>query len=210
MKKRGYEISKRLSDIVSSVIALVILSPLLAVIAVLVKVTSPGPVFFRQERIGKSQEPFKLVKFRSMHEDAERTGAQVTVKGDSRITWLGNILRRTKLDELPELWNVLVGEMSIVGPRPEVRRYVEQYRDEWMEVFDVLPGITDLSTSQFRDEESVLEGVTDHEKAYVEVVLPIKMQLSIMYVRKRNLLLDLSIIFNTFGVSPSVISLPSL
>lgn len=132
-----------------------------------------------------------------MHLGADLHGPHVSARNDSRITPIGRFLRRTKLDELPELWNVLKGEMSLVGPRPEVPRYVQHYRPEWKQVFSVRPGITDLATLQFRDEERVLEQAIDRERAYLEVVLPIKMRLALTYVENRSFILDLKILLLT-------------
>ena len=132
-----------------------------------------------------------------MRAESDKTGPQITKGGDVRITEIGKFLRRTKLDELPELWNVLKGDMSLVGPRPEVPKYMAYYQDEWQEVLSVRPGITDYATLQFRDEESVLKEAKDVEKAYIEVVLPIKLDLSIKYIENKTIWLDLKIIFLT-------------
>ncbi len=181
-------------DIVSSGIALVLLSPLILTIAILVKLTSPGPAFFKQIRVGKDRREFPLVKFRTMKVNADRTGPLVTVGGDSRITTLGRFLRRTKIDELPELWNVLLGDMSLVGYRPEVPVYIKHYQPEWELVFSLRPGITDLATLQFRNEERILMEAKDVERAYIEVVMPAKMELALYYVDNRSFWLDLKII----------------
>ncbi|RLE38314.1 sugar transferase [Candidatus Woesearchaeota archaeon] len=188
---------KRLFDIVAAGLALVVLSPILCMVGGAVRLTSPGPVFYRQTRVGRGRGLFKIVKFRSMVTDAEDSEPLVTSKDDCRITPIGRFLRRTKLDELPELWNVLVGDMSIVGPRPEVPRYVEHYSPEWERVFDVRPGITDLATLQFRDEELVLKHAHDREQIYLQVVVPIKMRLALEYINRRSFMLDLKIILLT-------------
>ena len=188
---------KRLIDIASSGIAILLCFLLLLFIAILVKITSQGPVFYRQTRVGKDRKKFLLIKFRTMTVDADLRGPLVTAGGDSRITHIGRVLRHSKLDELPELWNVLKGDMSLVGPRPEVPKYVKHYKSEWERVFSVRPGITDLATLQFRDEESVLKNANDIEKAYIEVVLPIKIKLALEYIDKQSLLLDLKILFLT-------------
>ena len=192
-----YSFFKRILDVFSSLIALVLLSPILLLIAVLIKITSPGSVFFRQIRVGQNGRHFRLVKFRSMVQDAPQKGLSVTGKGDSRITPFGNFLRRTKLDELPELWNVLVGDMSLVGPRPEVPQYVVGHETIWKRVLSVKPGITDLATLQFRDEEAVLESAHGLEKAYIDIVLPLKLKLAIEYVENRSFWLDIKIIVLT-------------
>ncbi|MBD3166286.1 sugar transferase [bacterium] len=190
-------ILKRSFDIVASATALALLSPLIGLISLLIRVTSPGPIFFRQERIGMHRKPFRMVKFRSMVVDADKLGPLVTARRDSRITMIGGILRRTKLDELPELWNVLTGDLSLVGPRPEVKKYVELYPPAWMRVFDVRPGITDFATLHFRDEESVLEKAKDREEAYVKIVMPIKIRLALWYIDHQSFVLDLRILVDT-------------
>ncbi len=194
---RGFDILKRCFDFLITFIAFLIILLPIALVALVVKLTSPGKVFFLQDRIGRNRKPFKMIKFRTMVTDAQKIGPSVTSKDDNRITGIGRILRRTKLDELPELWNVLVGDMSLVGPRPEVKNYVDFYRPEWERVFDVRPGITDLATLQFRDEESVLAGAKDREAAYIQIVVPIKMKLALEYVDRRSIGLDLAILFRT-------------
>jgi lipopolysaccharide/colanic/teichoic acid biosynthesis glycosyltransferase len=152
---------KRLFDIVFAAVGLVVLSPLLLLVAVAVKVSSRGPVLFRQERIGQGGRAFYIVKFRSMVANAENAGPSITPEGDPRVTRIGRFLRKTKLDELPQLWNVLVGEMSFVGPRPEVPKYVSQYTPEQRRVLELKPGITDLATLEFRKEEEMLRRRTE-------------------------------------------------
>lgn len=188
---------KRTIDSLLSFFAIITLLPVVLMIALLIKLSAPGPVFFRQSRVGLHKRKFNLVKFRTMVQEADQKGPLVTAKNDTRITPIGRILRRTKLDELPTLWNVFIGDMSLVGPRPEAVKYVEHYHPEWIKVFSVRPGITDLATLQFRDEESVLEYAKDRERAYFEVVLPIKMKLALEYVEKQSILLDLKILFLT-------------
>ena len=192
-----YSFFKRILDVASSLIALVLLMPILLLIAVLIKITSPGSVFFRQIRLGHNGRHFELVKFRSMVQDAPLRGPSVTGKGDSRITPFGNFLRRTKLDELPELWNVLVGDMSLVGPRPEVPQYIVGHDTVWEHVLSIKPGITDLATLQFRDEETVLESTNNRERAYIDVVLPIKLKLANEYLENRSFWLDIRILVLT-------------
>ena len=150
--------AKRVFDLFFSVVGLLVLSPVLLVLAVLVKVSDGGPVLFRQQRVGKDGRPFYIVKFRSMVENADDLGLGVTRDGDPRITAMGRFLRKTKLDELPQLWNVLVGDMSFVGPRPEVPGYVARYTAEQRKVLALKPGITDLATLEFRKEEEMLKG----------------------------------------------------
>lgn len=188
---------KRMFDVFASTVALVLLSPLLLLTAGAVRLSSPGPVFYLQRRIGLHMEPFHMIKFRTMVEGADRVGPHVTRGNDPRITPIGAFLRKTKLDELPELWNVVRGDMSLVGPRPEAPRYVDLYSEDARALFAVRPGVTDLATLLFRDEESVLAGAEDHERAYVDVVLPVKLKLAAQYARRQSFLLDVSILYHT-------------
>ncbi len=189
--------TKRAFDIVMSLLGLVFTLPIMAAVVFAMTKHDPGPLFYLQRRIGRHKRSFQMIKFRTMVVGADKLGPQVTAKHDPRITPVGAFLRRSKLDELPELWNVLMGDMSLVGPRPEVPRYVEQYQPEWDDVFDVRPGITDLATLQFRDEESVLEGVEDREQAYMNIIVPIKIRLAQWYVENRSFTLDLRILIDT-------------
>ena len=188
---------KRIFDIVFSALGLVILSPLLLIVALAIAATSEDSFFYIQNRVGKNGKIFRMIKFRTMRIDSDKTGLFITAKNDPQITVIGKILRRTKLDELPELWNVLVGDMSLVGPRPEVPKYVKYYKPEWERVLSVRPGITDLATLPFRDEESVLLGAQDIERAYIDIVVPIKMKLALEYVDRRSFWLDFKILFLT-------------
>jgi lipopolysaccharide/colanic/teichoic acid biosynthesis glycosyltransferase len=188
---------KRLLDLVASLLALLLLAPLLLLIALAVALGSPGGAFFRQERVGRDGRPFKLLKFRSMRPGSEAQG-QLTVGGrDPRITGIGYLLRKTKLDELPQLWNVLVGDMSLVGPRPEVPRYMALYTAEQRAVLSVRPGITGLASLAYIDENEVLSRSADPERAYIEEVMPAKLALDLRYVRERSLWLDLRIMART-------------
>lgn len=189
--------SKRGFDFLLSGLSIFLLFPVFIIIAVLIKTTSKGSVFFRMTRIGKDKKPFIMIKFRSMVENASSNGMFVTAKGDVRITKIGNFLRRTKLDELPELWNILKGDMSFVGPRPEVEKYVKNYKETWLGVFRLRPGLTDLATLQFRDEESIMKLADDIDSAYLQVVLPLKLKLSLEYTESISLWLDLKIIILT-------------
>jgi len=191
---------KRLFDILISAIALAVLSPLLLIVALLVKVTSLGPVFFRQERIGRDFRPFRIYKFRSMVQDAPRQGSQVTFGADPRITVVGRFLRATKIDELPQLINVLTGDMSLVGPRPEVRKYVEMFHDDYAEVLRVRPGITDMASIKYRNEAEILGCSNNPEKEYTERVLPEKIRLGKEYARRPSLWSDFVIILKTLHV----------
>jgi lipopolysaccharide/colanic/teichoic acid biosynthesis glycosyltransferase len=189
---------KRLLDIVAAAIGLLLLSPLFAAIAAGVKCSSPGPVFFRHERMGKNFRPFGVLKFRTMVQNASQIGGPITFGDDPRVTRFGGLLRRTKLDELPQLINVLKGDMSLVGPRPEVRRYVEMFREDYSVILQVRPGITDLASIKYRDEETVLGSGGNSDERYVRCVLPEKIRLARQYVQERSMRLDLAIIGNTF------------
>lgn len=190
--------AKRLFDILLSALGLLLLSPLLLAIALWVKLDSPGPALFRQQRIGRHGKPFAIHKFRTMRVDAPAQGPQITIGADPRITRSGAILRRYKLDELPQLWDVLRGAMSLVGPRPEVARYVALYPDDLRQlVLSVRPGITDLASIEYRDEGAVLARSSDPERSYVEEVMPAKLALAAQYVRTQSLAGDLRLILRT-------------
>jgi len=189
---------KRSLDLVLAGGGLLVLTPLLGVIAVLIKLDSKGPVFFRQVRIGQGGRKFAIYKFRTMVADAPLKGGQLTSAGDSRITRVGKILRETKLDELPQLLNVMRGEMSLVGPRPEVPRYVDLFRVEYQEILQVQPGITDLASLKYRSESEILGSAADPEREYVSRVLPDKIALAKEYVHRSSFWFDLSLLFRTF------------
>ena len=187
--------TKRLFDIAFALLALLLLGPLLLAVALWVRLDSPGPVFFRQQRVGQGGRLFGIYKFRTMRTDAEALGPQITVGQDPRITRAGAWLRRAKLDELPQFLNVLRGDMSVVGPRPEVPRYVALYPSDVREtVLSVLPGITDLASIEFRNESELLAHSSDPERTYVEQILPAKLHHAQQYVRTRSLWLDLRLI----------------
>lgn len=189
---------KRLFDIVSSGLGLLILSPLFLVLAVWIKCDSPGPVFYRQVRVGRNNKDFKLYKFRSMQVGADKKGL-ITVGGhDSRVTRSGYFIRKYKLDEFPQLINVFIGDMSIVGPRPEVRKYVDLYTPEQMHVLDVRPGITSLASIRYRNENELLEEVDDPDKYYREAIMQDKLKIDLEYVQKASFCFDLKLIFKTF------------
>lgn len=193
--------AKRIFDVLSALAALTILFPGLLVIALAIKLTSPGAVFFRQERIGRNGVPFRIIKFRTMRDDALDAGRAITVAGDDRITAFGAILRRCKLDELPQLINVVIGDMSLVGPRPEVARYVGLWPPADRDVIlSVRPGITDPASIKFRNEGEILARYPDPEAAYREVVLPEKVSLYADYVRTASFAGDISLIFKTLGL----------
>lgn len=192
MLKRGF-------DILAALLALAVLSPLLLIIALLVALGSPGGAFFRQVRVGKGGHEFRLLKFRTMRPGSEAQG-QITVGGrDPRITRIGYFLRKTKLDELPQLLNIMRGDMSIVGPRPEVPRYVAMYSPEQRQVLSVRPGLTSLASIAYIDENEVLGRASDPERAYVEEVMPAKLALDLRYVHEQGLGMDLRIILATIG-----------
>jgi lipopolysaccharide/colanic/teichoic acid biosynthesis glycosyltransferase len=191
-------VSKHAFDFVAALLGLVLLCPLLLLVALLIKLDSPGPALFRQERIGKGFRPFRIYKFRTMVHDAPGIGGPITFGADPRITRLGLVLRQTKIDELPQLINVLRGEMSFVGPRPEVRPYVELFRADYEEILQVIPGITDLASVQYHHEAEVLGRFEDPEAAYVSRILPEKIKLAKEYVRRSSLFFDITLILKTF------------
>lgn len=190
--------AKRLFDLLLSSIGLLLLAPLLLLIAALVKLDSPGPVMFRQERVGRFGKPFRIHKFRTMRHEPAGQGLQITVGADRRITRVGGFLRASKLDELPQLLDVWLGDMSLVGPRPEVPRYVAHYPAELRDkVLSVRPGITDIASIEYRDESSVLARAADPERAYIDEVLPHKLALAARYVERSSLWLDVWLIWRT-------------
>ncbi len=188
---------KRTFDIVASAFGLLVLSPALVAAALLIKLTSRGPVLFRHERIGREFRPFFMYKFRTMVPDAPRLGGPLTSEDDPRITAVGRVLRKTKVDELPQLFNVLRGDMSLVGPRPEVRRYVEMFRRDYEQILRVRPGITDLASLKYRDESAILARAANPEEEYVRHILPDKIRLAGDYVRNSAFLFDLALIVKT-------------
>ena len=191
--------SKRLFDVLAAACGLLLLAPVLLAIALWIRLDSPGPALFRQQRVGRHGRLFNIYKFRTMA-DRPDDGRQLTVGGDPRITRAGRFLRRTKLDELPQLLNVLEGTMSLVGPRPEVPRYVDRYPPAVRQtVLSVAPGITDLAAILFKDENDILGRAPDPERAYVETILPVKLEYYQRYVRERSFWLDLRILFRTLA-----------
>lgn len=193
---------KRLFDIVFSAGALLVLAPLLLAVALWIKLDSAGPVFFRQVRVGWRGREFRIFKFRTMRSDAERVGPQITIGADARITRSGAFLRKYKIDEFPQFINVLFGDMSVVGPRPEVPRYVALYPSDTRNlVLSVRPGITDLASIEYRDESELLGRSAHPDRTYVEQVLPAKLAFCERYVREHSLLGDLIIIKRSFQAS---------
>ncbi len=188
---------KRIFDIFFSFIGLLFLLPLFIIVGVLIKVDSKGPVFFRQERIGKDFSAFRIFKFRTMSMNTKKKGSLVTVAGDKRVTKIGALLRKTKIDELPQLLNVLKGDMSLVGPRPEVKKYVDLFKAEYKELLTIKPGITDPASIQYSQEERVLALSQSWEDEYIKKVLPEKIRLSMTYVEDHNIFTDVKLILRT-------------
>jgi len=188
---------KRLLDIVLSISGLLVLLPFFPFVAILIKLDTSGPIFFRQERIGKNFSRFTIYKFRTMLENADKKGTLITAGGDSRITKVGGFLRRYKIDELPQLFNVLKGDMSFVGPRPEVSKYVQLFETEYRKLLTVRPGITDLASLRYSNEEAVLGKSNALEELYVSTILPEKIKLSSHYVDNHTLMTDLKLILKT-------------
>lgn len=190
-------LTKHVFDFICAVIGLILLGPVFTIIAIMIRLDSPGPVFFLQQRIGRRGRPFRIVKFRTMVCGAE-SGGQITVGQDPRVTRIGRVLRRYKLDELPQLLNVARGEMSLVGPRPEVPRYIAYYPASLRSVvLSLRPGITDRASIEFREENAILARSSDPERSYVEEILPVKLDYYARYARERSFMLDLKIIFMT-------------
>lgn len=189
---------KRLFDFLVSIFGLIVLSPLFLIISILIKIDSEGPIFYRGVRIGQFGKPFKIFKFRTMIKNAEKIGGTSTSADDPRLTRVGKFLRKYKLDELPQLINVLKGEMSLVGPRPEVKMYIDMLKPEEREkILSVKPGMTDLASLWDFHEEELLKGSKDPDKTYMEKIRPKKIQLQLEYVKNRSFLLDLKIIAKT-------------
>lgn len=188
---------KRLFDIVASFIGIIILFPFFIIISFLIIINSGFPIFYLQTRVGKNGKDFRLVKFRSMRKDAEKNGLLTVGGRDSRVTKIGYYLRKYKLDELPQLFNVLFGSMSLVGPRPEVRKYVDLYTKEQQEVLSVKPGITDFASLEFIDENELLSKSFNPEQTYIKEVMPQKLILNRKYIQQQGFLIDIKIIFNT-------------
>jgi lipopolysaccharide/colanic/teichoic acid biosynthesis glycosyltransferase len=191
----SYRGAKRIVDVTIAAAGLVLTAPLLAPIAVAVRVSSPGPVLFRHERVGRRGRKFHVLKFRTMVHGS--VGAQVTAAGDPRVTRIGKLLRASKLDELPQLWNVLVGDMSLVGPRPEVERYVRMYPEDYEDILRVRPGITDFASIEYRNEEGILANAIDPESEYSRLVLPAKIRLYRRYFAEQSLWTDFTILART-------------
>lgn len=191
------EFVRRWLDAMVAIFGLLLTSPVLLAAAVAIKLDSPGPVIFRQKRVGRDGKPFEILKFRTMRQDAERHGGQLTVGADARVTKVGGFLRAWKVDELPQLINVVRGEMAVVGPRPEVPRYVELYSAEQRRVLEVRPGITDPASIKYRNESEVMAAQTEPERYYVEVLMPRKLEINLDYLAHRSLASDFGVIVST-------------
>lgn len=198
LKKKSFSLFlKRIFDIFVSLVLIVILAIPMLIVAILIKCDSKGEVFFRQTRITQYGKEFKIFKFRTMVKNAESLGSQVTVKNDMRITKVGSKIRKLRIDEIPQLFNVLKGEMSFVGTRPEVKKYTDKYTNEMMATFLMPAGITSTASIEFKDEDKILSGEDDVDKAYIEKVLPQKMKYNLDYIEEFNFLNDIKIMFKT-------------
>jgi len=188
---------KRVFDFTASLLGLIVLSPLFLIVAILIKLDDGGSIFFRQTRVGQHGKPFKIYKFRTMVENAEKLGAQVTKGDDPRITRVGKFLRKYKLDELPQLINVLKGEMSLVGPRPEVPKFVKLFDEDYKEILQVKPGITDYASLEFKDENELLKGAENPEEVYIKEILPKKIEYYKKYLKDISFTTDLKLLLKT-------------
>lgn len=188
---------KRLFDIFFSLMGLLLLSPLFLIISLLIVLDSRGGVFYRQIRVGKNEKDFKLFKFRSMRTDSDKQGLLTVGGKDSRITKIGYYIRKYKIDELPQLLNVLLGDMSLVGPRPEVRKYTDLYTPDQKKVLSVRPGITDYASIEYSNENEILGKAVDPEKVYIEEIMPAKLKLNLKYIAEQGIQTDMKIIFKT-------------
>ena len=191
---------KRFFDLILSFIGLLIIVPILFLITILIKISSSGPVFYKQVRVGKNNKDFKIFKFRTMHVNAHKKGLLTVGGRDPRVTSIGYYLRKFKLDELPQLINVFKGDMSFVGPRPEVRQFVNLYSEIQMKVLNVKPGITDLASIEFRNENEILSKEEDPNQYYFDYIMPKKLEINLKYINQRNLLKDFVVIIKTIKV----------
>lgn len=189
---------KRIMDIVFSLGFILVLSPVLLLIAIWIKFDSTGPVFYLQERIGLNRKPFRIYKFRTMHPDADKRGLLTVGGRDPRVTSAGYYIRKFKLDELPQFFNVLGGSMSLVGPRPEVKRYVDLYNATQLKVLNVKPGITDYASIEYSDENELLGKAADPERTYIDEIMPAKLELNLKYINDQGIFTDCKILFRTF------------
>ena len=190
---------KRIFDIIAAFVGVVVLSPLIILLCIIIPIDSKGSPFYSQKRVGRNNKDFNLYKFRTMRIGADK-GGLLTVGGkDSRITRIGYWLRKFKIDEIPQLFNILKGEMSVVGPRPEVRKYVDMYTPRQMQVLNVRPGLTDLASIKYVNENEILGQSSDPEKTYIEKIMPEKIELNLQYIEKQSFLYDLKLIFKTLS-----------
>jgi lipopolysaccharide/colanic/teichoic acid biosynthesis glycosyltransferase len=188
---------KRIFDLLIAIVGLILLSPVLLLVSLLIKLDSPGSIFYKGDRIGKDGVPFKMYKFRTMVTNADRLGPALTHRGDPRITRVGRKLRQWKLDEIPQIFNIIRGEMSVVGPRPESPGYVQHYTPQQRRVLQVKPGITGLTQVKFRHEESLLDHCTHVEADYLEKIMPHKLALDLEYINSQSLLVDIKLMIRT-------------
>ena len=191
------QIIKRVCDFILSLIGIIVLSPIFIIVSIAIKLDSKGKILFLQKRVGRYGKEFNIYKFRTMVSDAERLGKQITVGNDNRITKVGAFLRKYKIDELPQLFNVLKGDMSLVGPRPEVPKYVKLYSEEQKKVLNVRPGITDMASLRYKDENEILGKVDNPEEYYINVIMKDKLKLNLEYIEKSNIFFDLYLIIKT-------------
>lgn len=189
---------KRIFDILFSGIGLILLFPVLIIISILIIIDSKGPIFFKQTRVGQFNRDFKIFKFRTMHVDSHKMGLLTVGDKDPRVTKMGYFLRKYKLDEFPQLINVFLGTMSFVGPRPEVRKYVDYYSKDDLQIFNAKPGITDLASIEYRNEAELIKKAIDPEKVYIEEIMPAKIKLNKVYLSNNNIFTDIKIILKTF------------
>lgn len=200
-KKKGSLVTKRVFDVVVATLMLLVISPILAILAILIKVDSPGPVFYRQERVTTGNRTFRIFKFRTMVQNADKLGSLVTVGNDARITRIGSKIRKCRLDELPQLLNIIKGDMSFVGTRPEVRKYVNSYTDEMMATLLMPAGVTSLASITYKDEDEIMEEHTSKgaspDEAYVKYVLPAKMKYNLDYLKSFSFWGDIKLMFRT-------------
>lgn len=191
------QITKRTFDFIVSLIGIIILSPIFIIVSIAIKLDSKGSILFLQKRVGRFGKEFSIYKFRTMVVDAEKLGKQITVGKDNRITKVGAFLRKFKIDELPQLFNVLKGDMSLVGPRPEVPKYVALYNEEQKKVLEVRPGITDIASLRYKDENDILGKVDNPEEYYINVIMKDKLSLNLEYIERGNIFFDIYLIIKT-------------
>lgn len=197
-RKDGWLSVKRVLDVVIASIMLIVLAIPMLIIAVMIKLDSPGPVFFRQERVTQYGRIFRIYKFRTMVDNASKLGTQVTVKGDSRITHVGALLRKCRADEFPQLFNILCGDMTLIGTRPEVKKYVMEYTPEMLATLLLPAGLTSRTSIAYKDEDRLLENAENADQVYLDVVLPAKMKYNLESLRKTGFLSDMSVLWDTF------------